>query len=611
MNPEDRDYGIGAEAARQADAVQNQMSIEEEAAKPPVEEVDNSIIAGIEAEEDMKSLSDVIHEGATQPDPTPTDFASQPAAPVKEKQPGSKKPLIIGIVAVVVLAAAGFGIWALLSAGGTDNGGAKPDPDRIAFFVEGDNGNTSYAIYNDKGEKLTDFNYEKLSDFNASGYAIVQKVGTEKPAIITNTGKYSIAPDKYSDIEAFGGNFVVKDENGSEILIDGSGKKIHNIELRTTNIGLYSIFDGSVSHIYDSEGVKVGETDNKKPLSTEQVSSSTVCFTNEQKVRCYDTKTGDKVNEFESEEPLTLYLSSGSVSKNYQCMRFESTDPTNRKQYIYYYGKLAALDEKYKTGGLVVTERSGSDYCYFTNHTDVFGSDGIAVKMPEYSDSARIIIQDSDHYMYIISKDHNQHYSLYLHANGKEKALVEDTTWFPEIDGSGKHYIAYYKGENDSSYVLEYYTDGLEPIFSKQVGIMGTSFSSPLDENNNFIVDRKIYSMDKGEQIYYIPYELDTGSIFYEDGYYFVKGYVLDDETKNLILVDKNGKEVIEYGKYDTFKKYGKLLVAKKNDSYTLLNIDGKALLENYDSVKVTSSHIEALKDGKTEYYLLDMTKIK
>ena len=140
---------------------------------------------------------------------------------------------------------------------------------------------------------------------------------------------------------------------------------------------------------------------------------------------------------------------------------------------------------------------------------------------------------------------------------------------------------------------------------------MGTSFSSPLDENNNFIVDRKIYSKDKGEQIYYIPYELDTGSIFYEDGYYFVKGYVLDDETKNLILVDKNGKEVIEYGKYDTFKKYGKLLVAKKNDSYTLLNIDGKALLENYDSVKVTSSHIEALKDGKTEYYLLDMTKIK
>ena len=609
MNPEDQNYGAGAEAAHQANDVQTQMSIEEEAAKPPVEEVDNSIIAGIEAEEDMKPLSDVIHEGATQPDPTPTDFASEPAVPVKEKKPGSKKPFIIGIIAVVVLATAGFGIWALMSAGGSDNGGAKPDPDRLAFFVEGDNGNTSYAIYNDKGEKLTDFSYEKLSDFNASGYAVVKKVGTEKPAIMTNIGKYSIAPGEYSDIEAFGGNFIVKGEEGNEILIDGSGKKILSIELRTSNIGLYSFFDGSISHIYDKDGTKIGESGDKKPLSSAVVNNNTVCFTYDKKVRCYNAKTGDKVNEFESEEPLTLYLNSGSVSKNYQCMRLESTDPAKDNLYLYYYGKLSVVEGK--RGGLNVTEKSGSNYCYFTDHEYIYGADGKAVPMPENSDSASLVIQDSEHYMYFTTSKDRKYFSLYLHADGKERALVENTTWVPEIDGSGSHYIAYYKGENDSSYVLEYYADGLEPLYSKTAGIMGTSFSSPIDENGNFIADRGIYNKDKDKPVYSIPYEVGTSSIFYEDGYYFVKGYVLDDETKNLILVDKNGKEVIKYGRYDTFKKYGKMLVGKKNDSYSLLDINGKVLLENYDSIQITESHIEALKDGKTEYYLLDMTKVK
>ena len=609
MNPEDQNYGAGAEAAHQANDVQNQMSIEEEAAKPPVPEVDNSIIAGIEADEDMKSLSDVIHEGATQPDPTPTDFASEPAKPETEKKPGSKKPLIIGIVAVVVLAAAGLGIWALLSAGGGDEGGAKPDPDRTAFFVEGENGNSSYAIYNDKGEKLTDFNYEMLSDFNSAGYAVVKKVGTETPGIMTNIGKYSIAPGKYTSIEAFGAYFAVKGEEGGEILIDGSGKKLLDVESRMATIGLYSVYDGSSSIIYDKDGNKVGESDSKKPLNDVTVSDNNVCMTYDKKVRCYDTKTGNKYAEFDSEEPLTLYLTgSGTVTKHRQCMRLESTDKTNKMLYLYFYGTLYSV-EGYKTGALGAYERMASNNCYFTDHKVVFGKDDKAIKIPTDANATRMLIRDSDHYMYY-TQGSDKKFAIYLHADGEERAIAKDLPGVPEIDGGNSYYVVYYE-HPEMGQVIEYYADGFEPLITKKVGIAGVSYSSPLDENGNFIAYRQIYNKDKEKAIYNVPYEISTASIYYEDGYYFVRGYVLDSEDMNLGLVDKDGKEILKPGKYDSFRKYGKYLVAKKGEAYTLLNIDGKELLEKYDNIKVTDSHIEALLNGKTEYYLLDMTKIK
>ena len=106
MNPEDRDYGAGAEAAHQADTIHKQMDAEALADAPKEAPVDNSILAGIEADEDMKSLSDIIHEGATQPDSNPTDFAAESTQKAsKEKKPFNFKPILIAIIAVVVLAA--------------------------------------------------------------------------------------------------------------------------------------------------------------------------------------------------------------------------------------------------------------------------------------------------------------------------------------------------------------------------------------------------------------------------------------------------------------------------------------------------------------------------
>ena len=158
MNPEDQNYGAGAEAAHQADSIQKQMTAEAIADAPEQAPVDNSILAGIEQDEDMKSLSDIIHEGGPKLDPNPTDLSADATktAELKEKKPFNFKPILIAIIAVVVLGAAGFGIFALISGGSEGGGGAKADPERLAFFVEGDDGNASYAIYNDKGEKLTD-----------------------------------------------------------------------------------------------------------------------------------------------------------------------------------------------------------------------------------------------------------------------------------------------------------------------------------------------------------------------------------------------------------------------------------------------------------------------
>jgi len=608
MNPEDRDYGAGAEAAHQADSVQNQMAAEAIADAPEPAPVDNSILAGIEQDEEMKSLSDIIHEGATRPDSNPTDFSAEPTqkAP-KEKK--SFKPILIAIIAIVVLGGAGFGVFMLISNSGSDNGGAKADPNRMAFFVEGEDGNASYAIYNDKGEKLTDAVYEKISDFNTSGYAVAKKINSDKVGIIANTGKLSVGYGKYNDIEALGENFVATNDDGA-ILIDGTGEKIMNADLVESKYGLFSVYDGAKSFIFDKDGVKVGESDERKPLNSIAVSQNTVCSSYDKKVRCYNAETGEKVKEFDSEEPLSLYLRSGAISDNFQCMRFESTNASNKKLYLYYYGKLSAVDEKYKDGSFGIVSHVNDKTCFFTDHKEIFVGDSEPIKIPDGSNSSRIRIRDSEHYAYISGEPGN--FSLTIHMDGKERKVVENALGIPQMSGGDKHFLVSYNKPNGKN-SLEMYTDSLEPVYEKEVGIMDVSFSTPIDKFGNFISGWEIINRDKG-RIYYASDKTpsDSVSIVAVDDYYYVKGYVQDDGDVIFGIVDKDGKEVLEPGKYDYFKRYNdKYLVAKKGESYSLLNLDGKPIIENVGGVTVFKSHIEIFKDGKTEYYTLDANKIK
>ena len=612
MDSQDQNYGAGAEAAHQADAVQNQMAAEAIADAPAAPQEDNSILAGISADEEMRSLSDVIHEGSPSTQPNTGSFVSNPAPsvepPVKEKQSGSKNPLIIAVVAVLVLAGVGLGIWALLSNNNdSGTGGSKADPDRMAFFMEGENGNTSYAIYNDKGEKLSDAIYEKVSDFNKSGYAIAKKVDNDAIGMISNTGKMSVAYGEYESAEAFGPFFIVS-KDGSQFLTRGDGENIMNIVNTDAQYGLYSVYDGAQSTIFDKEGNIVGKTEFKKPLTEAIVSRNTICSHYEGTTRCFDTNSGEKVLEFQTDKNLSISYLGEAVSSSRQCMFLQ--DGSNRsKRIMYLYGKIISFEDNGE-----IMNGSYDDSCFFHKNDYVMGSDlkKIYVK-PLNTTASQLVIRDSEHYAYYTMSDGGQ-YALHIHMNGKD--IVYDTkNYTPNVSSYGDYISVSYYIPSPGGVLYNYYAvfkDDAKPIYeiknTEYPTIDAISFMG-IDENRNFFAGRSLMNLDKGA-----IYQFDgfLGYYSYEDGVYLVRGERMRKQGETyLAVVDKNGKEIIPYEKYETIQKEGKYFVAKKGNNYSLIDLSGKVILENRDSIVVTNSHFEALEGGKIEYYTLDGNKIK
>ncbi len=614
MDPQDQNYGAGAEAAHQADAVQNQMAAEAIADAPAAPQEDNSILAGISTDEEMKSLSDVIHEGSpsTQPNtgaPVPS-VTPAPEAPAKEKKPGSKKPLIIAIVAVLVLVGVGFGIWALLANGGKeepDAGGSQADTEHMAFFVEGDDGDTSYAVYNDKGEKLTEAIYEKISDFNKYGYAIAKKVNEDGIGMIANSGKLSVALGEYDSAEALGPFYVVT-KQGSSFLTRGDGGNMMSVAHSDSANGLISVFDGSKSTVFDKEGNIVTETEFKRPLTESTVNHDTICFYYEGKMRCYDTNSGEKVLEFQTDKKITLSRLYSVMSSNHQCAYFE--DATNSSiRYMYRYGKFMSFDDN----GEIMTG-SYDDNCFFHKNEYVLGDDLKKIYLkPLNTDTSQFAIRDSEHYAYY-SRTSDGHYSLHIRMNGKD--IVYDTkTQYPHLSHYGDYIAVSYAislggGVLDNYFAI--FKDDSKPIYEYKssdypavdaVGFVG------IDENRNFFANHALMNLDKGP-IYHFKGFL--GYYSYEDGVYLIREKrIRKAGDVYLAVVDKDGKEIIPYEKYEYVSKEGKYFVGKKGNNYTLLDLSGKVILENFDKITVSKSHFEALRDGKIEYYLLDGTKIK
>lgn len=606
MSPQDQNYGAGADAAHAADTIQKQMSIEEEAAKPQEAPVDNSILAGIEDDEDVKSLSDVIHAGATpSADPTPTDFASEPAKPEKVKKPVNKKPIIFGIIGVIVLAGVGVGIWALISALGNtpDNGGAKADPDRMAFFVE-DKESTSVAVYNDKGDKKSDFIYEKVSDFNDAGYAAVKKPNSDEYGVVSNTGMMSVGYGVYASVEKFGQYFIAENDEG-KILIDGTGAKILDIENTEDTNGLFSVYDGSKSVVYDKEGNKVIEVNQKRPLNESPVDNNLICFYNDGKMNCYDTRNGNKVHSIESATPLAL-PGYASVSPNFKCIRFENAEPDKKEAIFYSAGKLTNLGSKYTNGGMIAKLRDRSDNCFFTNgDTIVMGSDYVEVTADPVFSTAQVVIRDSKHYAYLNTSESTSKYIM-VHIGDKEVKLPHTASYYPSISG-GDDYIVTLNNNT-----LAIYKDSIEPAFQMEVD-NGTFWSaeetSDIDENGNIASNRFLVDTKKKKVIY--KSEQFGIHMTYYDGLYYLRN-TYKDEGEYIAVINKDGKAVVAEGQYDSVRHsdYGNYLIAKKGTNAFLLDKEGKVLLEDFDGFDVYKSHIVAIKDGNYVYFTHDLKRL-
>ncbi len=596
MNSDDRDYGIGAEAAHQADSIQKQMAAEAIADAPAQPEVDNSIMAGIKTDEEMKPFGDIINESTPDKDTGALVSDLELEKTPKEKEPKKKgKLVIICVIAVLVLGVAGVAAWLMLSnTASSEQGGAKADPQSKAFFVEGENGDASFAVYNDKGEKLTDYSYVKESDFNVSGYAIVRKANQDSHALIANTGKISVAFGEYDNISEFGPFYIVTKHGGDTFLTDGSGDIMMSVQDQKSENHLYYVFDGKNSYIFDKNGEKVFETEGKSSIPRPTSLSKVTCLSYKE-TACFSVETGDKLFSFKTDKKLT----NNSISDNLQCATFY--DDKNHK---YAYSKATGVLRDIGIEGTFLALQHKNDIgCFFIKTDDyVMGTDGIKLTITNGQtvliSSAQIVLRDADHFAYYQYKDGGGH--TYTMRSGGETVRYDTGIEEVTVSATNKMIGIAYGGK------LYIYENGPDPVYTIEDKYIEANSMSEINEHGNFSTYNYVVNKDKGV-LYRSPSRLYVS----EKNGYFVVRESLKDNGGYAGVLNAKGEVIIAEDTYTTIKFAGDFFIAMKDDSYSLLDGEGKVLLENYDSINVLASHIEALKGGKIEYYTLDMKKIK
>lgn len=156
------------------------------------------------------------------------------------------KKMIFVIVAIIGIALLAFFVYKKFF----DKTSEEFDINYSTSFFLLDN-NNKYALFDDDGNRLTEFIFDKVSNF-VNGTATVTKA--DQVGIISDSGKMTVDFGKYTFISAKGGLYEVHGGDYHYYLIDSNGKVLYDLESAhlKTFIGsnLYSILDDEKSNTY-------------------------------------------------------------------------------------------------------------------------------------------------------------------------------------------------------------------------------------------------------------------------------------------------------------------------------------------------------------------------
>ena len=189
----------------------------------------------------------------------PQDNFQQPMdSPTNDFNGSDVKKPKIKLILIIVLAAAviGVGTFLLLRKDSEKNDGIDIT-DSTSFFIE--DKNKKYALFNEDGKQLTDFIFSYASEF-MNGTAIVEK--NDAYGIINENGKMTVDFGKYTAFGALAGMYEVIDEEENHFIIDGTGKKIQELDYNIRVAGyignsiyiLEEDYDAKINKILNSRG---------------------------------------------------------------------------------------------------------------------------------------------------------------------------------------------------------------------------------------------------------------------------------------------------------------------------------------------------------------------
>lgn len=469
--------------------------------------------------------------------------------------------------------------------------GAGSENVNNAFFIkEGSN----YALFNDSGKKLTDFEFTSAGSF-VNGAALVKK--DDAIGVINTSGKMVIPFGKYKYVYQESGLYKVTDENSNTYLINSKGNTVADLKDKTLNTYISSknfviIFDKTKNEysFMDVNGKVIftfakGSSSDKPTTSSE---SNYITVFNGNKNYVVDYENGKKLLEFDAD---TAYCVNGS-SKDGKIIVLNSCVGTFQKQDVVTYkfikdGKLQDLGNKCSR----VAYLYDSLICYENSNPHILDSNynvGFDITLVSFI--------DANHY---VKEKDGSFNGVDFYENGNVIKNVECRTVYEKGYNNEGLYILntyYSKPCGTTSGTYEYYNAKGENAFGKSFKSAQKFDSNSLarvseDRTNYYLIDKT------GKKV-----TEDYNTInAYSDNYIVIK-------NKLYGVLDGTGKQVVEpiYSKVDITKQngvaYAKLTTS--DSKYIIFNINTKKEVATFDSApSLLTNYITVTVDGKKQYY--------
>ena len=450
-----------------------------------------------------------------------------------------KKYLIISLVVISLVAIASGVVLMVFKGSNGENVNIKSV---TTFFLS--NEESKYALFNEDGERLTDFVYTSPSSF-VNGTAEVSQ--DDKIGIINSNGKMTVDFGKYESITSKNGVYEVRDKNSKSYLINGDGKVLYNLEdasLHTyTDSDSYSVLEDRNAKKYYVLGSNGEELESFDITSNEEVSTNAednfVSIFYNGKNYIFDLTTGSELVSFNDNEHYCI----NKVSDDGKIIILNSCGASNSSNATY----------KILVNGDIIDISNECDNAFF-------------------KDGKIICTKDNEEYL--------------LDSNYKRSISIayisyEDDKNYAKVNRSGNTSVEFYNNGKlvntvacrslpDSNYV----PNGLYLLDTYSSTDCGTS--SGMYEFYN----------SKGEKLF--------DKTFVSAKNYDINGNAIVSEDKvNYYLIDSDGKQIGNtYSRITPYVTFPSYYIIYENNLEGLLNSKGEEVISpSYQKIQIYHHH--------------------
>ncbi len=544
--------------------------------------------------------------GAT-PTMTGTPAAAPTAAPAAAPKKKSKIGLIIGIIAGVLILGGIIALIAIFALGG---GGEMDDIYATnVYFLKDDNG--KYALFNDDGERLTEFQFGYASRF-IGGTAVVGDEEDDKRGIINTDGKMTVDFDKYVFISRAGGLYEATDNSSNEYLINGKGKVVYDM-----NKNRLVTSSDSFAVIADEKGFQILNYQGKKVLSITENLDKNIELSDEEDGYVVITHAGTNylLNTLSAE--LTYKFESGDkyeisqVSEDRKSISLQTVTDDYDEDHKYKF-IVDGKEQELPSGCLAAASLYDAWYCLKKEDDD----DVIYLLSNDFSHTSAkatdALYVDADNYA--INKEDSDSYGVIFYKGGAKVSEVNCRRIYSYGPvSSGIYLLRTYRTYSSNSACKDVPYGDYEFYSVEGKKLFGKSF----DAADTFSEDGFSYVREDGDDTKY--YVINKEGEKVSDGYKYMysrsadlhKFYYAYNDYKTTDVLSPAGKKIASTSGYSTGGKVydDKLYIyvgnrdEDYNMSYDIYTADGAKLFISDDYPDFTDHYIEATEGDNIKYY--------